>query len=614
MSLITIIWSMVASCCLTLAVINLLVWVRNRREWANLLFSITALSMTVFTFFELWMLRAGTPAAFTIAIRWAHVPLLVWIASLAWFVRIYLDAGRLWLVWSVCILRTLSLVPNFLTGTNLNYQQITSVHRVPFLGELISIPVGIPNPWMIVGQVSTLLLIVFIADASVAVWRRGDRRKALLGGSIEFFLVLGLGQAMLLFWLNVQVPIIYSIPALGMLAVMAYGLSDDVLRASQLVDQLQLSEAELRESTNRMTLAAEATNLGIWIRYLRRDEIWANETCRGLFGFSVAEHLDIDGILRRIHSEDREAVREGWARAIDRDGDYESEFRVVPADGQMRWLASRGRVEYEGGVAVLSRGVLFDITDRKQAEHETDRLQIEIAHVGRVSMMGQLASALAHEINQPLGAILRNAEAAEIFLQDPSPDLIEVRAVLAHIRKDDQRAGHVIDRIRRMLKRNKLDSQALEVTELVSDVVAMVRADAVARQSQLEIDVPECLPRVCGDRVQLQQVLLNLILNGMDSLNGANRDNRLVRLSARLDEARTIEITVSDTGQGIPAEKLHQIFDPFFTTKTNGMGMGLPISRTIIEAHRGRLWAENRSGGGAVFRFTLPVADGRISL
>ncbi len=330
--------------------------------------------------------------------------------------------------------------------------------------------------------------------------------------------------------------------------------------------------------------------------------------------FSVAEHLDIDGILRRIHSEDREAVREGWARAIDRDGDYESEFRVVPADGQMRWLASRGRVEYEGGVAVLSRGVLFDITDRKQAEHETDRLQIEIAHVGRVSMMGQLASALAHEINQPLGAILRNAEAAEIFLQDPSPDLIEVRAILADIRKDDQRAGQVIDRMRGMLKRNKLDTQPVEVTELVSDVVAMVRADALARQSRLEIDVPNSLPRVCGDRVQLQQVLLNLILNGLDSLQGTSRDDRLVRLSARLDETQTVEITVSDSGQGIPTEKLQRVFDPFFTTKTKGMGMGLPISRNIIEAHSGRLWAENNRGGGAIFRFTLPVAERSVAV
>jgi two-component system, LuxR family, sensor kinase FixL len=199
-------------------------------------------------------------------------------------------------------------------------------------------------------------------------------------------------------------------------------------------------------------------------------------------------------------------------------------------------------------------------------------------------------------------------------LQDPSPDLIEVRAILADIRKDDQRAGQVIDRMRGMLKRNKLDTQPVEVTELVSDVVAMVRADALARQSRLEIDVPNSLPRVCGDRVQLQQVLLNLILNGLDSLQGTSRDDRLVRLSARLDETQTVEITVSDSGQGIPTEKLQRVFDPFFTTKTKGMGMGLPISRNIIEAHSGRLWAENNRGGGAIFRFTLPVAERSVAV
>ena len=615
MSVVTIIWSMIASCCLTLAGINVLVWFKNRAAWANLFFSLTALSMTVFTFFELWLFRAGTPAEYATVLRWAHVPLLTWIVSLACFVRFYLGAGRRWLAWTACGLRTFSLLPNFLTGQCLNYLQITNLRQIPFLGEHVSIPEGIPNPWMVTGQIAIFLLIVFIADASVTAWRKRTRRNALLfGASIEFFLLIGLSQAVLLFWFDVQAPIIYSIPALGMLAVMAYGLSHDVLRASKLVGELQASEAELRESTDRMTLAAEATNLGIWIRYLELGEIWANDIWRNLFGFGSSERLDLAAILGRVHPEDRENVRERWARAIEGAGSYESEYRVVLPDGRSRWLGSRGRVEFHHNVPVLSRGVLFDITDRKRAEQETDRLRLQIAHVGRVSMMGQLASALAHEISQPLGAILRNAEAAEIFLQTPSPDMEEIRAILIDIRKDDQRAGHVIDRMRGMLKRNKLDTQPLEVTELVSDVVALVRADAIARHSKLLVDVPDDLPQVSGDRVQLQQVLLNLILNGLDSANAASSGNRFVRLSARLDEAQTVEIAVSDTGHGIPAEALPQLFDPFFTTKPNGMGMGLPISRTIVEAHLGRLWAENRNDGGAVFRFTLPVAEARASL
>jgi len=243
------------------------------------------------------------------------------------------------------------------------------------------------------------------------------------------------------------------------------------------------------------------------------------------------------------------------------------------------------------------------------AADEMRRLQEEISHVGRVSMMGQLASALAHEINQPIGAILRNAEAAELFMQSKTPDLEEIRAILADIRADDQRAGGVIDRIRALLKRHVLDTQLLDLTELVGDVAKLAQPDAATRHVKLTVNLPADLPPVRGDRVHLQQVLLNLILNGIDALNRAGPGNRRVTVSARVDAARTVEIAVSDTGHGIAAEKLAHVFDPFFTTKPDGMGMGLPISRTIVESHGGRLWAENNNDTGATFRFTLPQAE-----
>ena len=232
-------------------------------------------------------------------------------------------------------------------------------------------------------------------------------------------------------------------------------------------------------------------------------------------------------------------------------------------------------------------------------------------------MMGQLASGLAHEINQPLAAILRNAEAAEMYLQHPSPDLDEIRAILADIRTDDERAGHVIDRMRGLLKRHTLDTRRLDVGSLVGDVAALLRVDAAVRQVKLNVDVPGDLPHVRGDRVHIQQVLLNLVLNGMDALNGASPEDRRVTVTARLDVASgapTVEIGVDDDGPGIPAGTLAQIFDPFFTTKPNGMGMGLAISRTIVESHGGRLWAENKFGGGAAFRFTLPIAEEAASV
>ena len=359
-----------------------------------------------------------------------------------------------------------------------------------------------------------------------------------------------------------------------------------------------------------MRLAVEGADFGIWIRDLARNEIWATDKWRTLFGFSRMERLEFENILRRLHPEDRDAFRSVLGNATQGDGSYEAEYRVVLPKGQMRWISSHGRVELDGaGKPILVRGISHDITGRKEAEQETQNLRQEIAHVGRVSMLGQLASALAHEINQPLGAILRNAEAAELFMQNESPDLEEVRAILADIRKDDQRAGSIIERMRGLLKRNNLEKRPLHVGELVGEVVALVRADAAGRHVKLEVAVADDLPPVLGDRVHLQQVLLNLIVNGMDALDEANREDRRVSITALLCGPQTVEIAVSDSGCGIPADKLTHIFDPFFTTKPNGMGMGLPISRTIIEAHGGRLWAENKNGGGASFRFTLPIIE-----
>ena len=233
----------------------------------------------------------------------------------------------------------------------------------------------------------------------------------------------------------------------------------------------------------------------------------------------------------------------------------------------------------------------------------------QLAHVARVTMLGQLAAALAHELGQPLGAILRNAEAAELFLQHEPPDLDELRAILADIRKDDQRAGDVIERLRALLKRRSIEPRALAVGDLLANCDALIRADAAGRHVKVEIEASPGLPRVMGDRVHLQQVLLNLVLNAMDAVEGEPAEERRVSVRARLDGGRTVEVAVSDSGHGMTPERLALVFEPFFTTKANGMGIGLPISRTIIEAHGGRIWAETNADKGATLRFTLPVAE-----
>jgi two-component system sensor kinase FixL len=265
-------------------------------------------------------------------------------------------------------------------------------------------------------------------------------------------------------------------------------------------------------------------------------------------------------------------------------------------------------IQSEEGVLVLT--AIVDITARKEAEAESLRQRAELAHVARVSTMGELAASVAHELNQPLGAILANAEAADLFINQNPPALDEVRAILTDIRKDDERASEVIRRMRALLRKHEMDRQPLEINSVVEDVLQVISGDAALRNMALQADLAPALPKILGDRVHLQQVLLNLILNSMDAMAGQPRERRRLAVRTRLDAAGAVELTVMDFGHGIDPEKFPRLFEPFFTTKPNGMGMGLSISNTIIEAHRGRISAENNASGGATFHVTLPVVSG----
>jgi C4-dicarboxylate-specific signal transduction histidine kinase len=222
--------------------------------------------------------------------------------------------------------------------------------------------------------------------------------------------------------------------------------------------------------------------------------------------------------------------------------------------------------------------------------------------------MGHLASALAHELNQPLGAILRNVDAAEIFLQGHSPDLGEIRTILADIRADDQRAGRVIDHMRSLLKRRAVELQPLNLNDVLAESVSLARADARVRRVSLVVDLPAKPLMVRGDRVHLQQVLLNLVLNGMDAMVKIPPAARVLTIRAEVLNNGGVEAAVGDCGAGISADNMKQIFKPFFTTKASGMGMGLSICQTIIEAHGGKIEAMNNPERGATFKILLPAA------
>jgi two-component system, LuxR family, sensor kinase FixL len=606
MNWVTIIWSMTAAACLTLAAIHFLVWWQRRTAWADLVFTLTTVGVAVFAGFELSMMLAKTPGQFAAALRWIQVPTWVIVVSLAGFVRLYLRAGRRWLAWSVFALRSLALLLNFLVGQNLNYLEVTRLRHVRFLGETVSLGVGVSNPWMLVGQLSLLLLVVFTADATITVWRRGDRRQAVVtGGSIVFFTLTGMVQAVLVLWRLVDMPLTESFFFLGIVVAMGYEMSRETLRAAQLAEAL-------RESEERMTLAAEAAGFGVWMWAIERNQVWASERWLRLFGFAPEAAVTFENVIQRIHPDDRQDVEREVRRAVADRSNYVAEYRVVLPDNTQRWVVARGRVCPDTqGKPMRMMGATIDITARKQAEAETLRQRAELAHVARVSTMGELAASVAHELNQPLGAILANAEAADLFLNQDPPALDELRAILVDIRQDDERASEVIRRMRALLRKQELERLSLEINSVVEDVLRVVSGDAALRKIAIGAELAPGLPKILGDRVHLQQVLLNLILNGMDAMAEQPRERRRLSIRTRSSTDGLVELAVMDLGYGIEPEKLPRLFEAFYTTKPNGMGMGLSISRTIIEAHHGRIEAENNASGGATFRVTLPVSGER---
>jgi signal transduction histidine kinase len=289
----------------------------------------------------------------------------------------------------------------------------------------------------------------------------------------------------------------------------------------------------------------------------------------------------------------------------------------LPAGSLVRFRAPTVWEQYSWQIALICAlvllqgamisGLLYERQRRRLAEVQARQRSAELAHINRFSTAGELTATIAHEINQPLGAIRANIEAAELMVKSPTPDLQEIGTILADVRRDDERANEVIGRLRSLLKKAPFELKPIDLNDVVRETVRFLSALAIAREVDLTSFVaPTPLP-IQGDLIQLQQVILNLIVNAMDAMSGMPSAERRIAISTARD-GNFAELSVSDAGPGIPVERLKEVFEPFFTTKPQGMGMGLSIARTIVEAHGGQISAENRAGRGAAFRIRLPLA------
>jgi two-component system sensor kinase FixL len=602
MNWITIAWSMNAAACLTLAAFYCAVWCKQRENWVHLLFSCSAIAAAAISAFELGMLNAQTVERYEALVRWIHLPTWVLTVSFVAFVRLYLRAGRRWLAWSIYGLRTLVLILNFISPVSVNFRTITDIRHFSWGGEIVSVPVGLPNPWGLISSFSLLLLLIFSVDATITVWRRGDRRRALLvGGSMIFGAILA-WHVPLVIWGVIEVPFFLGFTYTAVVAAMGYELSSDMARGARLARELELSD-------KRLNLAADSADLGLWEWDLSKDEIWVTPKRRAQLGFPVSGKITFEDLISRWHPDDRDKVRQALRNAIENGKDYDAEFRRLLADGSVRWVASRGRVQVnKQGKPIRLLGVSMDITARKLAELEAARQRHDLAHLARVNTLGELSSSLAHELTHPITAILSNAQAAQRFLDGDDVDLSEVREILNDIVTEDQRAGEVIHRLRRLLKKGEPQKHRddVDLNEVIGNVLKIMRSDLINQNVTVDTDLAQNLPPVTGDQVQLQQVVLNLVMNGCEATADYDSSERQLLIASK-SENGAVGVSVTDHGGGIPEEKREQVFERFFTTKKKGMGLGLSICRTIINAHRGKIWATNNSDRGATFHFSLPI-------
>lgn len=366
------------------------------------------------------------------------------------------------------------------------------------------------------------------------------------------------------------------------------------------------AERSLRESEDRMRFTAAAANIGLWQFNRKTGEFWTTEHFQSMLGFATDAPLTREAFLASVAPEDYRSVA-GVLRGARRGQAAVTDVRILQGDGLVRWVRIRARARADGsGNNDQISGILMDITDQKQAEADAELRRQEVAHLMRVSLLGELSGAIAHEVNQPLTAILSNAQAALHLLTQMPTDLDEIRDALKDIVQEDNRAGEVVRRLRALLKKGEAKSEAVDLNELVNLTTALLRSEFIERRIHVEVDLAAGLPRAVGDSVQLQQVLLNLLVNATDAMAAVPVINRRMEICSRSTSLGTIEISIKDNGVGIKPTDEGSLFTPFFTTKDSGLGLGLTICTTIIQKHGGTLTLANNDSGGAVAKISLP--------
>ena len=381
-----------------------------------------------------------------------------------------------------------------------------------------------------------------------------------------------------------------------------YGTNTDIEDRKRAESALQRSEAYSAE-------AQKLSLTGSFAWEIAGDEhnFWSDETYQ-ILGIDQSAEPSIDLIIQRVHPDDRALIQQELNRVAQGAHNHDYELRLLMPDGEVKHVhVLAHRVKYKSGKEEIV-GALMDITGARKSQEALHAAQSALAHASRVAMLGEISASIAHEVNQPLAAIVANGQACLRFLRRETPDLDDVRGAVEWIVKDGNRAGEVIRRVRGLLKKADTDKVPLDVNDVINEVTALLQRELAVQHVPLQLELAPTMPLAVADRVQLQQVIINLVMNGIEAMQAITSRSRRLVVQSYQDEAYQVVVAVKDSGVGIPIETSDRLFDAFFSTKPSGLGMGLSICRSIIEDHGGRLWASGHNGGpGATFQFALPL-------
>ena len=378
-----------------------------------------------------------------------------------------------------------------------------------------------------------------------------------------------------------------------------YGTNIDIEDRKQAESAWQRSQAYSAEAQKLSQTGSFAWDVATRYYY------WSEQTYE-ILGFDRSIKPRISLVVERTHPDDRYIMERELDRSAQNAPYHDFEVRLLMPDGQIKHIHLLAhRITYESGNEEIV-GAVMDITEARRSQETLDAAQTALAHASRVATLGEISATIAHEVNQPLAAIVANGQACLRFLRREKPDLNDVRGAVEWIVKDGNRAGEVIRRVRGLMKKANTEKAPLDVNDLVNEVAALLRRELAAQQVSPQLELSPSVPSIVADRIQLQQVIINLVMNGAEAMRTiTDRPLRLV-IRTYQDEAHRVVVAVEDSGPGVAGEDVDRVFDPFFSTKPGGLGMGLSICRSIVEAHGGRLWSSANAGSGATFQFALP--------